>query len=95
MLSFAVIVFREILEISLVIGVLIAATRGLKNRKKWIGIGLGMGIVGSIVVAFFAEGISNAMEGMGQELFNATILILATILIGWTVVWMKIGRAHV
>ena len=89
MLSFAIIVFREVLEIALVVGVLLAATRGVVQRNKWVWVGMVAGIVGSLVVAFFAEAISNAMEGMGQEVFNATVLFLAALLIGWTVVWMR------
>jgi len=89
MLSIAIIVFREILEISLIIGVLLAATKGLTGRGKLVLGGLVAGIFGSGIVAFFAEVISNAAEGMGQELFNAIVLLSAAILIGWTVIWMR------
>ena len=89
MLSFAIIVFREVLEIALILGVLVAATRGLAHRGQWVWIGLIAGVIGSLIVAAFAEVISNAMEGMGQELFNAIVLSAAAILIGWTVVWMR------
>lgn len=88
MLSAAIIIFREILEVSLVLGILLAATRGLVSRTKWIWTGLAAGIVGSGIVAVFTKSISQAMEGMGQELFNAVVLSLAAILIGWTVIWM-------
>ncbi len=89
MLSIAVIIFREVLEIALVVGVLLAATRGITGRKRWVLGGILAGIVGSLIVAYFAETISNAMEGMGQEVFNALVLFLAVLLIGWTVVWMR------
>jgi len=89
MLSTALIIFREILEISLILGVLLAATKGLKSRSQMVISGLAAGILGSVIIAFFAEAISNAAEGMGQELFNAFVLIAAAILIGWTVVWMR------
>jgi len=89
MLSIAIIVFREILEISLIIGVLLAATKDLSCRGRLVLSGLIAGILGSVLVAFFAEAISNAAEGMGQELFNAIVLLAAAILIGWTVIWMR------
>ena len=89
MLSTAIIVFREILEISLIIGVLLAATRGLSSRGRLVLGGLLVGILGSGIVAFFANAISNAAEGMGQELFNAIVLLTAAVLIGWTVIWMR------
>ncbi len=89
MFSIAIIIFRESLEIALILGVLLAATRGLKNRSRWVFGGLGLGAVGAGLVAFFAEIISSAAQGMGQELFNASILFFAAGLIGWTVVWMR------
>lgn len=84
-----IVVFREFLEIAIVLGVVIAATRGLANRKRFIWAGIIAGVLGSLLVAFFAEGISNAAEGMGQELFNAAILLTASAVIGWTVLWMR------
>jgi high-affinity iron transporter len=93
MLSPFVILFREVLEVALILGVLMAATTGCARRGRWIWGGLGLGIAGSLVVAYFAEAVSSAMEGMGQELFNALILIAAAGLIGWTVIWMsRYGR---
>jgi len=89
MLSLTVIVFREVLEIALVLGVVLAATRGLPSRNRWVTIGVSGGVVGSVAVAFAADAISEAVSGIGQELFNASVLILAALLIGWTVVWMK------
>ena len=93
MFSIAVIVFREVLEIALILGVLLAATRGLPNRAGWVWLGLFLGALGASVVAYFADSISQAAEGMGQEMMNATILFIAAILIGWTVVWMN-RNAH-
>lgn len=89
MLSSAVVVFREVLEVALVLGVVFAATSGLPGRGKWIAAGLGLGVVGSVLVAVFAETIANAAEGVGQELFNAGILLGASAIIGWTVLWMR------
>lgn len=89
MFSLAIIVFREVLEIALILGVVLVATRGLPGRGRWVLVGLGVGIIGSGALAFGAGAISEAVEGMGQEFFNATVLLLAATLIGWTVVWMK------
>ena len=89
MLSSFIVVFREILEVSIVLGVVIAATRGLPGRTLWIWAGIGGGVIGSLLVALFADVISDAAAGMGQELFNAGVLILASVMIGWTVLWMR------
>lgn len=89
MFSVFLIFFREVLEISLILSVLLAATRDIKGKGRWVWGGLLGGVLGAGVVAYFAETISQIARGMGQEVFNALVLILAAILIGWTVVWMR------
>ncbi|MFE8069917.1 FTR1 family protein [Marinobacteraceae bacterium S3BR75-40.1] len=89
MLSSAVIVFREVLEASLIVSVLLAATRGLPGRKRWISGGLLAGILGALVVAYFAGVIAGAFEGTGQELFNAGILLSAVAMLAWHNIWMS------
>jgi FTR1 family protein len=85
----ALIVLREVFEAALIIGIVLAATRGVARRSLWIAGGVALGIVGAIVVAGFAERIANALEGVGQELFNAGVLLAATAMLGWHNVWMK------
>jgi high-affinity iron transporter len=84
-----IITFREVLEIALIISLMFVATKGLENRSKWIGLGLLLGILGSFLIAVFIEGISNFANGLGQELFNGLIALSASILIGWTAVWVS------
>lgn len=93
MLSTGLIVFREVLEIAMILGIVLSATRGLAGRAWWVFGGLAAGLAGSGLVALFAREISAAANGMGQELFNAGILFTAALLIGWTVVWMQ-GHAR-
>jgi len=85
----AIIVLREVFEAALVIGIVLAATRGVARRGRFVAGGVALGVVGAIVVAAFADTIAVALEGMGQELFNATVLAVATVLLGWHNVWMK------
>ncbi len=85
----ATIVFREFLEIALILGIVIAATRGVPNKTAMIILGLVLGVLGSVVIAFFTDSISNAIDGMGQEIFNAAIMFIAVIFLSWTVIWMK------
>ncbi len=89
MLQIAIVVFREILEISLIIGILTAATKDIVGRTKWILSGLGLGIVASFLLAFSTDKISDSLDGMGQEFFNGLILLAAATMIGWTVLWMQ------
>ena len=89
MLQISLMVFREILEIAIVIGVLCAVTKELKHRSYWIFSGAVIGIFGSIALAFFMKSISQSFAGYGKELFNATILLFASLMIGFTVIWMQ------
>lgn len=89
MLSALIIVLREVLEAALIIGIVMAASRGVTNRGLWVLAGVGAGIAGSLLVAGFAEAIAMAVSGMGQELFNAGVLLLAAGMLGWHNVWMK------
>jgi high-affinity iron transporter len=88
MLATLVLVFREVLEAALIISIVAAATRGVAGRSGWIGGGIGLGVVGAVLVAAFAGAIADAMSGMGQEWFNAAVLLAAVAMIGWHVVWM-------
>ncbi|TCT07669.1 FTR1 family iron permease [Aquabacter spiritensis] len=88
MLAALIIVFREVLEAGLIVGVMLAASEGIKGRGLVIWTGIAGGIVGSGVIALFAEQISNLFDGSGQELLNAAILAVAVIMLVWTVVWM-------
>ena len=93
MFGTALIVFREVLEAALIVGIVAAATRGIPQRARYIGLGLTLGIVGSALVAGGAEAISSLAEGMGQELFNATVLGIAVLMLAWHNIWMSVhGR---
>lgn len=88
MLATAIIVFREVLEAALVVGIVLAASKGVRDRSLWVGGGVLAGICGAGLVAFFAETIAEAMAGIGQEILNATILFLAVAMLGWHNIWM-------
>jgi high-affinity iron transporter len=89
MLSSALIIFREVFEVVLIVGIILAATRGIAHRQKAIYLGFGAGLLGSVLVAVFMNQISAFAEGIGQEIFNAGVLFTAAAFIGWTVIWMK------
>ncbi|MEQ1789692.1 MAG: FTR1 family protein [Rickettsiales bacterium] len=94
MIQSFIICFREFLEIAIIITIVLAATRGVSGRGRWVSIGLAGGLAGALLIAVFARNISSAMEGVGQEVFNAGILTVAMLMIIWTVVWMQShGRA--
>ncbi len=88
MLGALIIAFREVIEAGLIVGIVMAATRGVPTRGRWIGFGILGGLVGAAVVAIFAGAISQAFEGAGQELFNASVLGIAVVMLMWHNAWM-------
>jgi high-affinity iron transporter len=88
MLGALIIVFREVIEAGLIVGIVMAATRGVAGRGRWVSFGIGAGVLGAAVVAIFAGAISQAFEGAGQELFNASVLGIAVVMLMWHNAWM-------
>ncbi|MBT2144734.1 MULTISPECIES: FTR1 family protein [unclassified Rhodanobacter] len=90
----ALLVFREVLEAALIVTVVCAATRGVPRRGLFVGGGLILGVLGALLVALFADALANAFSGVGQEVFNAGVLLAAVLMISWHVLWMSgHGRA--
>src|SRR3954452_18914005 len=88
MLAALIIVFREVFEAGLIIGIVLAVTRSVAGRNRWVGGGVAAGVVAACVVAVFAGAISHLFAGMGQEVFNAAILAIAVVMLTWHNVWM-------
>jgi high-affinity iron transporter len=88
MLAALIIVFREVFEAGLIVGIVLAVTRTVSGRNQWIGGGVLAGVLAACVVAGFAGAISHLFAGMGQELFNAAILCIAVVMLTWHNVWM-------
>jgi high-affinity iron transporter len=85
----ALLVFREVLEAALIVSIVAAATRGVMRRGASIGGGITLGVIGAILVAVFAGAIAATLDGAGQELFNACVLLAAVLMIAWHVIWMS------
>ncbi len=88
MLASLIIVFREVIEAGLIVGIVLAATEGVAHRARWIAGGVAAGVLGSALLATFAGAISNALLGNGQEVFNASVLLIAALMLGWHNIWM-------
>jgi len=96
MLGSAVVVFRETLEAALIVAIVMGASRGVAGRGRWIAGGVVLGIAGALIVAAFAGAIAEAVQGRGQEIFNATVLLVAVAMLAWHNVWMSShARKHV
>jgi high-affinity iron transporter len=94
MLATAIIVFREVLEAALIIGILAAATRNVPARNRWLASGIMLGLTGAAVVAASTEAIAAFASGIGQELFNAIVLGIAVAMLAWHNIWMSVHGAE-
>ena len=88
MLSTFVIVFRETLEAALIVAIVLAASKGIAGRGRWVTIGLMVGVAGAGLLALFADGLANLFQGYGTEVFNAAVLLVAVVMLGWHHIWM-------
>jgi high-affinity iron transporter len=94
MLASLIIVFREVFEAGLIVGIVLAATRGVPRRAFFIAGGVAAGLIGAGLLAGFAGALSDSLAGRGQEVFNASILAVAVVMLGWHNLWMAShGRA--
>jgi high-affinity iron transporter len=89
MFASAIIVFREVLEAALIIGILAAATRDVPGRNRWLAAGIAAGLLGAGMVALGTDRIADLASGIGQELFNAAVLGIAVVMLAWHNLWMS------
>lgn len=89
MLSSFIIVFREVLEAVLIIGIVSAVASGLPRLKSLLTTGIGLGVLAALLVALGADSLASAAQGYGEEIFNAIALLLAVVLLTWHLVWMQ------
>ncbi|WP_444937862.1 FTR1 family protein [Microbulbifer sp. JMSA002] len=81
LLTSVMVVLREVLEVALLLSVLLATTRMLDLRDRWFYIALLLGGLAAIVYGENLVRVSQALNGTGQELVNAGILITIYILL--------------
>lgn len=89
MFKIAIVIFREFLEISLLLGIILAATKNIKNRAMHIVLGIMIGTIGSASIAFFMKSITQSFHHIGDEILNAGIILLTAFIIGFTSIWMN------
>ena len=67
MLGALIIVFREVFEAGLVIGIVLAATRRVAGSRWWIAGGVAAGIAGSALLAMLRESSPNGRMASGRN----------------------------
>jgi high-affinity iron transporter len=85
----ALIVFRETLEAALFVGIIAAATKQLPRRTGWLAGGVAAGVAGALLLALTARQVSAWADGIGQDLVNIAILVVALTMLVWHCVWVS------
>ena len=89
MFKIAIIIFRECLEIALLLGIILASTRHIKNSRLYVITGAMIGVVLASIFAFFIRIVTATYGTYGDELFDSSVILVTAIIISWTVVWMQ------
>jgi len=93
MMQSAIILFREMLEVTLIVGMVMAATKDFVKARQYGAYGVFFGIVISLIFAFCFSRLSSMAEDLFGEIINVVILFVATIMILWTLMSIK-SQAH-
>tara|TARA_B100000519_G_scaffold198903_1_gene209208 strand:- start:1287 stop:2219 length:933 start_codon:yes stop_codon:yes gene_type:complete len=85
-----IIMFREVLEASLIIGILFTYLKksGNDNSMKMLWGGVGSAILVSILVSIIFQNIAGGFEGSSSKIFEGIIMIIASAVLTTMIIWM-------
>jgi hypothetical protein len=81
LLSSVTLILQETLEAALLVSVLLVISHQQQNKSRWLLFGIAGGVLLSFLYAGYMVEISEWFDYVGQEIVNATLQILTTILI--------------
>jgi FTR1 family protein len=84
-----IIVLREVFEVALIIGIALAASKGIAGSRRAIVMGCLAGLAGALLLASVTGWLSETLEGMGPDVFNAGVLLAAVLMLSWHHIWMQ------
>ena len=85
-----IIMFREVLEASLIIGILYTYLKKSGNDKalKMLWSGVGGAIVLSIIVSIVFQIVADGFEGNSSKIFEGVVMIIASVVLTTMIIWM-------
>ncbi len=94
LLNSVIIILREVLEAAILISVMLSLSHYYKISFSWLKWSLSLGVGGAIVYAFNVAVISNLLDGVGQEVLNASLQYLIYILLAGFCIWFVTKPSH-
>lgn len=84
-----IVMFREALEISLIIGIILAYLHktGQSKHERHIFVGAGAAVVASVAFAWLFQALSGGFAAY-EALFEGIVFIVGAMLVTWMVLWM-------
>ncbi len=85
---------RETLEASLVVGIVYGYLHrsGNNHYRPSVHLGIGLGILGSIITAALFQTFTSGFEGVAEQLFEGTTMLIGALLLSTMIIWMM--RQH-
>ena len=85
-----IIIFREVLEASLIIGILFTYLKksGNDSSMKMLWSGVMVAILISILVSILFQSIAGGFEGSSSKIFEGIVMILASVVLTTMIIWM-------
>ena len=76
LINSVIIILREVLEAVLMLSVLMAVSRVFGLGIRWAAFAIGLGIVGASLYAASMQSVSEWLDGVGQEVVDASLQLL-------------------
>ena len=86
MFKIALVIFREMLEISLILGIVLAATKTMPKSRLYIMAGMVGGVICSVVPIFL---ITHLATMFSEEIADVIIIMVTVLFIAITAIWIK------
>jgi len=91
MLQSFIILFRETLEVALVIGIVLGylVRSSQTGYRRSVYLGLAAGVGASILGALGFQLLAGGFSGRAEEIFEGTAMLLAAAVLTWMIFWMR------
>lgn len=90
MFSAGLVTFREALEVALVVGIILTfLTRTHQfSFKKYVWLGVGIGILLSLTIALILQIFFGGFEGRTEEIFEGILMFITAGFLTWMILWV-------